>query len=550
MTSIVVTFENRFRSRLKFESKALVMEYLKMTHSAIVLVLALVALIFFHVAVGEQPLSLRLLLTSEDPSLNVLDIDRKSFPPGFLFGAASSSYQVEGAVKEGGRGTAVWDTDSHTPGFTADGGNGDVACDSYHKFQEDVDILTHVGFQAYRLSIAWARIFPDGSGTVVNQEGVDYYNRLIDAVIERGIEPWVTLYHWDLPQALEDSFGGWKSREIVPAFETYAETCFALFGDRVKRWITINEPTMFAGTNMGCKAPDHNCGPGNKTENLYLEGHNILLAHAAAVQIYRSKFQAAQHGIIGLVMDIQWWESLSNSKEDLRTHELAMALRYGWFLDPLVYGDYAKILKSFAGSILPVFSAEESQLIRQSFDFLGVNHYTSYYVTDKPTDEFVIASTYFPDSASIYYGNTRNGLRNGPQAGPRWQSIVPSGMKNVLDYVRLNYGNPVVYITENGLGERTDSSVPLSQLLKDTTRIQFYHDYLSYLLLAMRDGARVRGYFAWSLLDSFEWFDGYNVGFGLVAIDRKNMTRYPKASTGWWEGFMRADYVNRGHEQM
>ncbi|KAJ7563890.1 hypothetical protein O6H91_03G129100 [Diphasiastrum complanatum] len=272
-----------------------------------------------------------------DPSCFMRDIHRCQFPQHFVFGTATSAYQVEGAVKEGGRGRSVWDTFSYTPGKIADGSNGDIAVDQYHRYQEDVNLIAGMGFDAYRFSIAWPRIIPDGLTKEANKEGIAYYNRLINSLISQGIEPYATLYHWDLPQALQDSFGGWISRDIVKHFVAYAEVCFAAFGDRVKNWITLNEPHQFSvnGYGTGNHAPgrcsQRSISPaGNSSTEPYLAAHHALLAHAGAVSVYRKNFQAKQGGRIGMACDCQWAEPLTSSLEDKAAAQRRLEFQLSW----------------------------------------------------------------------------------------------------------------------------------------------------------------------------------------------------------------------------
>ncbi|GMP21684.1 hypothetical protein CsSME_00000019 [Camellia sinensis var. sinensis] len=301
------------------------------------------------------------------------------FPPHFIFGSATSAYQVEGAWNEGGRGPSIWDSFSHTAGKICDGSNGDIAVDQYHRYKEDIDLLAKLGFGAYRFSISWSRIFPDGLGTKMNEEGIAYYNSVINALLERGIQPFVTLYHWDLPLNLHESMGGWLNEQVVKYFAIYAETCFSNFGDRVKNWITINEPLQTAvnGYEIGIFAPGR-CE--HALTEPYLVAHHQLLAHAEAVSIYRNKYQDKQGGQIGLVVDCEWAEALSDKIEDKKAAARRLDFQLGWYLDPIFYDDYPETMREILGNRLPKFSQKDKELLRNSVDFIGLNHYTSRFI--------------------------------------------------------------------------------------------------------------------------------------------------------------------------
>ncbi|KAL5723098.1 beta-glucosidase [Ranunculus cassubicifolius] len=478
------------------------------------------------------------------------DINRTSFPKGFVFGTASSSYQYEGAVKVDGRGPTVWDTFSHSFGKIADFSNGDVAVDQYHLYPEDIQLMVDMGMDAYRFSIAWSRIFPNGTGEI-NQAGVDYYNNLINALLAKGIEPYVTLYHWDLPQALEDRYLGWLSPQIIHDYAIYAETCFQKFGDRVKHWITFNEPHTFAiqGFDVGLQAPGRCsilnhiiCRAGNSATEPYIVGHNVLLSHAIAVDIYRKKYKSKQHGILGIAFDVMWFEPYSNSTEDIEATQRAQDFQLGWFLDPIVFGDYPSSMKSRVGNRLPTFSKAESALVKGSFDFVGINHYTTYYARHNSTNIIgKLLNDSIADSGAITL--PFRGLKSiGDRASSIWLYIVPTGMRSLMNYIKQKYGNPVVIITENGMDDPNDRFKSIKNALKDTKRIKYHHDYLANLLASIvQDGCNVKGYFAWSLLDNWEWAAGYTSRFGLYFVDYKdNLKRYPKDSVQWFKNFLTA----------
>ncbi|KAF6142459.1 hypothetical protein GIB67_039423 [Kingdonia uniflora] len=297
--------------------------------------------------------------------------------------------QVEGAASEDGRTPSIWDTFAHA-GNLPDKSNGDIACDHYHKYKEDVQLMAKTGLEAYRFSISWSRLIPNGRGAV-NPKGLSYYNSLIDEFIIHGIQPHVTLFHYDTPQALEDEYGGWLGTKIVQDFTAYADVCFKEFGDRVLHWSTLNEPNVFAlgGYDLGffppqrCSSPFAvNCTVGNSTVEPYNVAHNCLLAHASAARLYKQKYQKKQHGLIGLNIFAYWLVPLTNTTEDVTATQRATDFYIGWFINPLVFGDYPEIVKMNAGSRIPLFDLHESELVKGSYDFIGLNHYNTLYVKD------------------------------------------------------------------------------------------------------------------------------------------------------------------------
>ncbi|XP_031269584.1 beta-glucosidase 40-like [Pistacia vera] len=475
-------------------------------------------------------------------------INRGRFPEGFVFGTASSAFQYEGAVKEDGRGPTVWDTFSHTSGKIIDNTNADVAVDQYHLYREDIDRMKDMGMDAYRFSVAWSRIFPNGTGEI-NQAGVDHYNNLINALLAKGIEPYVTLYHWDLPQALEDKYKGWLDRKIIQDFATYAETCFQKFGDRVKHWITFNEPHTFSvqGYDVGLQAPGRCsilnrlfCRAGNSATEPYIVAHNVLLAHGNAADIYRKKYQPKQHGSIGISFDVIWFEPASNFTGDIVATQRAQDFQLGWFLDPVMFGDYPSSMRSRVGSRLPRFSKSEAALVKGSVDFVGINHYTTFYASN---DTLNIIGGLLNDSLADSGAITLPfaiGKPTPDKANSIWLYIVPHGMRSLMNYIKLKYGNPPVIITENGMDDPNNLLIPIKDALKDQKRIKYHNDYLTNLLAAIKeDGCNVKGYFVWSLLDNWEWAAGYTSRFGLYFVDYNDkLKRYPKDSVQWFKKFL------------
>lgn len=477
-------------------------------------------------------------------------INRGSFPKGFVFGTASSAYQYEGAVNEDGRGTTVWDKFAHTFGKIIDFSNADVAVDQYHRYNEDIKLMKDMGMDAYRFSIAWSRLYPNGTGQL-NQPGVDHYNKFIDALVANGIQPYVTIYHWDLPQALDDKYKGWLSSQIVNDFASYAETCFQKFGDRVKHWITFNEPHTFSvqGYDVGLQAPGRCsnilrafCRGGNSATEPYIVGHNVLLAHATAANIYKRKYQPQQKGSIGISLDTFWYESASNSSEDLAATQRAMDFNLGWFLEPLITGEYPNSMRTRVGSRLPKFSPAESLAVKGSFDFIGINHYTTWYAKNNNTNIVgVLLNDTVADRGAITLPFSFTNLKPiGDKANAIWLYIVPRGMRNLMNYIKQKYGNPLIIITENGMDDPNKLFGSIENALKDEKRIKYHNDYLTNLLAAIReDGCNVGGYFVWSLLDNWEWGAGYTSRFGLYYVDYKdNLKRYPKDSVKWFKNFL------------
>ena len=450
-----------------------------------------------------------------------------TFPKDFIWGAATSSYQIEGAALEGGRAWSIWDAFSHTPERTKNGDHGDIACDHYHKFKEDVKLMADLGLKAYRFSISWSRIQPDGRGEI-NQEGIKFYSDLIDELLKHNITPWVTLYHWDLPLALHMEKDGWLNPDIADYFARYAEICFEHFGDRVKHWITLNEAWVVSimGYAKGVFAP----GRISKDEP-YLVAHQLLRAHGKAVGVYRKSFQEQQKGQIGITNNCDWREPLSENTEDIQAAQRAVEFFLGWFTDPIYLGDYPASMRERLGSRLPQFSEEDKRLIQGSSDFFGLNHYSTLLASDAPEGDAVEISVY--GNGGIFEDQ-----RVQLTADPDWKTtamgwpIVPWGCQKLLEWIKDRYDNPPIYITENGCAM---DDVLVDGKVNDPDRVDFLSTYLKGCHTAIENGVNLRGYFAWSLMDNFEWAEGYAKRFGLHYVDYKTLERTPKASALWYK---------------
>ncbi|KAL0896403.1 hypothetical protein Bca101_080364 [Brassica carinata] len=466
---------------------------------------------------------------------------RSDFPEDFIFGSATSAYQVEGGAHEDGRGPSIWDTFSEKyPEKIKDGSNGSVADNSYHLYKEDVALLHQIGFNAYRFSISWSRILPRGNlKGGINQAGIDYYNNLINELLSKGIKPFATMFHWDTPQGLEDAYGGFRGEEIVNDFRDYADICFKNFGDRVKHWMTLNEPLTVVqqGYVAGAMAPGRcskftnpNCSGGDGATEPYIVGHNLILSHGAAVEVYRKKYKASQKGQVGIALNAGWNLPYTESAEDRLAAARAMAFTFDYFMEPLVTGKYPiDMVNNVKGGRLPTFTAQQSKMLKGSYDFIGINYYSSTYAKDVPCSTEQV--TMFSDPCASVTGE-REGVPIGPKAASDWLLIYPKGIRDLVLYAKYKFKDPVMYITENGRDEFSTDKI----FLKDGDRIDYYARHLEMVQDAISVGANVKGFFAWSLLDNFEWAMGYTVRFGLVYVDFKDgCKRYPKKSAKWFK---------------
>ncbi|HXU90549.1 MAG TPA: GH1 family beta-glucosidase [Methylomirabilota bacterium] len=431
------------------------------------------------------------------------------FPRGFLWGAATSAYQVEGSPLADGAGPSNWHRFAHTPGPVHDGDTGDVACDHYRRYAEDVTLMRTLGINAYRFSISWSRVMPRGRGPV-NPAGVDFYDRLVDALLASGIEPMVTLYHWDLPAALDD-LGGWLNPEIAKWFAEYAAVMFRKLDGRVKLWTTLNEPWVStdAGYLHGVHAPGH-----RSPFEAPIASHHLLLAHAAAARTYRAE---GRHRI-GLVVNLEPKYAASNAAEDLAATARADAYMNRQYLDPVFLGREPEELADVFGEAWPRWPADDFTVIQQPIDFLGINYYTRNVTRFDPRAWPLRAAPVVQKRAT----HTETG----------WEVFAP-GLTRVLTWVKERYGNPPVYVTENGAAFFDPPSLD-GDRVADPLRIDYLRKHLAAVHAAIERGVDVRGYFVWSLLDNFEWSAGYSKRFGIVHVDFETQARTPKDSAGFY----------------
>ncbi|VAI19669.1 unnamed protein product [Triticum turgidum subsp. durum] len=499
------------------------------------------------VAKPLSSLALVLLLAVASQEAAAATITRGDFPPGFIFGTGSSSYQVEGAVAEDGRKPSIWDTFTHSGQFV-DGATADVTADQYHKYKEDVKLLSDMGVDAYRFSIAWPRLIPDGRGAV-NPKGLEYYNNLIDELLAHGIQPHVTIYHFDFPQALQDEYNGMLSRKFIDDYTAYAEVCFKNFGDRVKYWSTVNEPNIepIGGYDQGILPPRRcsfpfgalSCDNGNSTTEPYIVAHHLLLAHASAASLYKEKYQAKQGGKIGLTLLGWWYEPATQTPEDIAAAERMNDFHVGWYMHPLVHGDYPPVMRKNVGSRLPSFTGEELKRVLGSFDFVGFNHYIAVYVKADLSMLDDELRDYMGDAAVQYDMPflKKNQLLFGLKSD--FMTSTPWALKKMLEHLQLKYKNPIVMIHENGAASIADPSA--GNAPDDEFRSQYLQDYIEATLESSRNGSNVQGYFVWSFLDVFEYLFGYRMGFGLYGVDfnSEERTRYQRHSAKWFTSFLR-----------
>jgi len=436
-------------------------------------------------------------------------------------GVSTSSFQIEGGIQE--RGLSIWDTFSRIPGKIVDASTADVACDHYHKWEEDLDLVRSVGATAYRFSFSWPRIFPSGKVNQQNDRGITFYNNLINGMVARNLTPIATLSHWDIPQTLQDTYGGWDSDEIVDDFASYAGECFRLFGDRVKWWITLNEPLTVA--QLGYGSGSHAPGVADPVARPYQVAHRMLRAHARAYRLYHNQFASDQKGKVSIALNSDFVQPRSPwSQEDRDAAERGLLWRMGWFADPIFRGDYPPEMRSRCGARLPVFSPEDG--VEGSIDFFSLNHYTTLEAWPAYNGDY----NYFSD-AQVAYGFPPN---SAPSASS-WLRSYPDGIYKMIEWIhnRYNLSSLPLIISESGV-----STYPGQ--LDDQSRIDYLDGYIREAIRA-RDDLKLDldTYCVWSVLDNFEWAAGYTERYGLVDVDfsSPNRTRTPKASARWLASF-------------
>jgi beta-glucosidase len=433
------------------------------------------------------------------------------FPADFAWGAATAAYQIEGAVREDGRGESIWDRFSAVPGKVFEGDSGAVACDSYHRYREDVRLMRDLGLNAYRFSIAWPRIIPEGRGRP-NAAGLDFYDRFVDELLENGIEPYATLYHWDLPQALEER-GGWPERDTVEAFAQYVEMIAARLGDRVSHWITQNEPWVIAwlGYGLGEHAP----GRANEADAI-AAAHHVLLSHGRALEVLRRDAPGAE---VGITIDVIPMHPRTGSAADVAAARAEDLIRNRWLVDPVLRGTYPDELLLRWEELLPAGWKDDLALIRAPLDFFGVNYYRRHIVRAAADGSPVVVDP--PEGELTAMG---------------WE-VYPDGLYELLVQLRDDYDVPPLYVTENGAAfpdHRMNGTV------EDPARTAYLESHLRSISRALEAGVPVHGYFVWSLLDNFEWARGFSKRFGIVYVDYETLERVPKASYRWYRDFIAA----------
>ncbi|MBK7450040.1 MAG: beta-glucosidase [Anaerolineales bacterium] len=437
-------------------------------------------------------------------------MDKKiiQFPGDFVWGAATASYQIEGGWNEDGRGESIWDRFSHTPGKVLNGDTGDVACDHYHHWEDDLKMIKALGLKAYRFSVAWPRVLPSGSGAI-SETGLDFYSRLVDGLLKLDIEPYVTLYHWDLPQKLQDA-GGWSARETVDAFVEYADLVSRALGDRVKNWITLNEPwvSAFLGYEIGHHAPGHT----NLTEAL-AAAHHLLLAHGRAVPVIRNNSRGSN---VGITLNLAPHYPASTSVPDRDAAVWGDGYLNRWFLDPLVGRGYPQDMVRHHGTDMAFLKSGDLETIAAPLDFIGINYYTR----NISRSEKIAEAENAPQTE----------FRGSEITEMDWE-VFPEGLYKILGRLYFDYDFHAIHITENGAA--FDDQVVNGEV-DDPARLSYIKRHLEQVHRAIEAGIPVKGYFAWSLMDNFEWAFGYSKRFGLVYVDYQTQTRILKSSAKWY----------------
>jgi beta-glucosidase len=474
------------------------------------------------------------------------------FPSTFIWGLGTAAYQIEGGANLTGRQPSIWDVFSHTPGKVYGGDTGDVACDHLHRFREDVGLMHSIGLQHYRFSISWSRVmsYDAAARTMVpNEAGLAWYDELLSALEAHGIEPYVTLYHWDLPMSLHEHLGGWHTPDnarIVEEFVKYADLCFARYGARVRFWFTFNEPWSFTveGYDSGKSAPGctpfqparGRCAHGSVTP--YVVSHNVLVSHAHAVRRFREAYQPKFGGVISITLNCDFSIPASAAAADVAAAERANQFMLGWWLQPLLSGDYPRVMREFVGERLPTFTPEQSRMLVGSADVLAINHYSTKLVSD-------MSHRAGPVDAYAAWAEDQRVLSTWDPAWPiaesPWLHKYPPGFRSLLAWAASPASSReggawpgAVYVTENGW---SCQSMSAEAAVRDEEQVAYLTDYTEQMRLAMvEDGVDLRGYFGWSLLDNYEWSDGYSKRFGIFFVDYATQQRTPKAAAEWFRG--------------
>jgi beta-glucosidase len=439
------------------------------------------------------------------------------FPKDFLWGAATASYQIEGGGLSEGRGECIWHRFSHTPGKTKNGDTGDVACDHLHRYADDVALMQSLGLQAYRFSTSWARVLPQGVGTP-NERGLDFYDRLVDALLKAGIQPFATLYHWDFPQALQDR-GGWASQDSPAWFAEYADLMTRRLGDRVRGWITFNEPWCISllSNLLGVHAP------GNQDMNLaYKVAHGLNLAHGAAMGVIR---QNCPQTPAGIVLNLYPAMPASDSDQDKQAAHIYDGWFNRWFLDPVYKGEYPADMVELLSPALEGIDLSAVSAAAAPTDFLGVNFYTRGLVR-------------WDDSQPLKFTFARNPDPNTVYTAMDWE-VYPQGLTDILVRVHQDYQPKAIYVTENGAAFDDPDSVPASGSVDDPQRTDYLRTHFAAAENAIAQGVPLKGYFVWSLMDNYEWAEGYTKRFGIVHVDYTTQQRTPKQSALWYQDFIK-----------
>ncbi|MDB4909091.1 MAG: beta-glucosidase [Gemmatimonadetes bacterium] len=443
--------------------------------------------------------------------------DSQRFPNGFLWGASTSAYQIEGSPLADGAGPSIWQRFAHSPGRTTNGDTGDIACDHYARYKDDVALMKRLGLQAYRFSISWSRVFPQGTGKI-NPAGLGFYERLVDELLRNDIKPNATLFHWDLPAALDDR-GGWLNRDVADWFGDYATAVFAKLGDRVPMWATLNEPWVVTdgGYLHGALAPGHK----NHFE-APIASHNLLRAHGMGVQAFRAESRVGQ---VGLVVNLEPKDPATDSAADRAAAQRGDAYMNRQYLDPVFKGSYPEEMVDIFGEAWPEFPADDFKLIGQKVDFIGVNYYTRGVVRDDPTSSPVrIAYVRQPEHAYTETG---------------WE-MHPESLTRTLLWVTERYGRIPLYVTENGAAFY-DAPHTIDGRCDDPLRVWYYREHIKAARAAIAGGADLRGYFAWSLLDNYEWSLGFSKRFGIVHVNYQTLERTPKASAHYYTSVIQSN---------